>query len=119
MLRLAVIYSCCGTWQVYGFVPDKSSGRIFIFILLIVIHATQTTCKILALGLLAHANPFWLVGYVAADWVLYLTYKVLRRDVVYWVPGFGFFSSLIIRILVKVLVDFTGCIPPRRSLPIV
>ena len=100
--------------EIYGFVPDDSKGRIFVFLLLFVVHATQTICKSVALSLLAETKGFWLLGYIAADWGLYLAYKALRGDLIYWVPGFGTFSSLLIRILLKALVDITGCIHFRH-----
>jgi len=44
--------------------------------------------------------------------LIYLGIKALRRDFIYWIPLEGLWSlevSFLIRIGVKVVVDYTGC----------
>ena len=50
--------------------------------------------------------------------LIYLGTKALRRDFIYWIPFEEVLSSLtvslLIRIAVKVVVDYTGCIHFRH-----
>ena len=49
--------------------------------------------------------------------LIYLGIKALRRDFIYWIPLEGLWSlvgSLLTRIAVKVVVDYTGCIQFRH-----
>ena len=53
-----------------------------------------------------------LVPFIGGEILLYLMWKLLRGDFLYWVRVegvFGVMFSLVVRILVKVVVDFTGC----------
>jgi hypothetical protein len=43
-------------------------------------------------------------------------YKIARRDFWYWPPATGVGSAVIVRGLVKVLVDFSGCVHFRNPL---
>ena len=65
-------------------------------------------------ALLAAAGGATMVwSFVSCEMLIYLAWKVLRGDFFYWfrVEGFlGFFGSFLIRVLVKVIVDFTGCV---------
>ena len=53
------------------------------------------------------------LSFVVGEMALYLVWKVLRKDFMYWfrVGGFlGAFGSFLIRLLVKVIADFSGCL---------
>jgi hypothetical protein len=58
--------------------------------------------------LLAQVNWILLVVYTIVDHAAFLLYKLARGDLAYWIPGFGHPLSLFLRLLVKVIVDFTG-----------
>ena len=54
--------------------------------------------------------------YMAGDMALYLLQKVARGDFHYWFPidgAFGLFVSLVLRVFVKTITDFTGVIQFR------
>jgi len=55
----------------------------------------------------------YLVMYMAGDMALYLLQKVARGDFHYWMPvdgALGLFVSLVARVGVKIVTDFTGLI---------
>ena len=56
--------------------------------------------------------------FVAGDMALYLLQKGVRGDFHYWFPidgAFGLFVSLLLRMIVKILTDFTGVIQFRAD----
>jgi hypothetical protein len=67
-------------------------------------------------ALLAIVGTRWLIAYYASDMCLYFAYKLLRRDFWHWVPLEGAASvlqSVLDRVVIKVLVDFTGIVQMR------
>jgi hypothetical protein len=59
----------------------------------------------------------WVNIYVGADLGLYLMIKILRGDFWYWVPAGGFLEfvlSIVGRIMVKVITDFTSIVQFRH-----
>ena len=55
--------------------------------------------------------------FVVGEMVIFLTYKIARRDFFYWprIPGFlGVVLSLIVRVISKIVTDFTGCLHFRH-----
>ena len=71
-----------------------------------------------SLALLAMVGGQWVLVYLVSDMGLYFVYKILRRDLWHWVPLEGAASvleSVLERLIVKVLVDFTGVIQFRGA----
>ena len=69
-----------------------------------------------ALLMLADTKIF--VAYMAGDHLLYLLQKLVRGDFLYWMPveGVGgLFVSLLMRVAVKTLTDFTGVLQFRGA----
>ena len=67
--------------------------------------------KTLAMVLLGSVSQHAAVIYLGSDILLYLLHKIVRKDFYYWLPLEGFLeilSSLLFRIMVKVLTDFTN-----------
>jgi hypothetical protein len=79
-----------------------------------VFHAAQALSKAVAMGALAGTCWWWLVVYMSFDICLYMLYKIARRDFWYWMPTTGVGLSLLCRGLVKMLVDFSGCVHFRN-----
>ena len=51
--------------------------------------------------------------FVIGELLLYLAWKLARKDFLYWVQvegALGILVSLLSRVLVKVIVDFCGCL---------
>ena len=64
-------------------------------------------------ALLAAVNSTLLVYFVGGELILYLAFKMARSDFYYFLRlegPFGFFASFLTRVIVKVIVDFSGCL---------
>ena len=67
--------------------------------------------------LVASSEKLMLVYFVGGEILLFLAWKLLRGDFLYWlrVEGvLGVFGSFLVRVFVKVVVDFTGCVHFRH-----
>ena len=56
------------------------------------------------------------ISAVCGEMMLYLAWKVLRKDFMYWVRVEGLLGvivSFVERIIIKVIVDFSGCLQFR------
>ena len=79
-----------------------------------VFHAAQVLSKAIAMGALANTCWWWLLVYMSFDICLYMLYKIARRDVWYWPPTTGVGIAVLFRGLIKLLVDFSGCVHFRN-----
>ncbi|GMH95050.1 hypothetical protein TL16_g13066 [Triparma laevis f. inornata] len=99
----------------YGYVPDSSSRRALLFLTMMLMPGVQVLIKgtlVIVLGLARYARE-----YNRGDMLLFLTYKIIRRDFQYWIPLYGvagFAVSLLVRVAVKAIADFTGCLHFRH-----
>jgi hypothetical protein len=98
------------------YLPGTSGGAAAAFVLMFVFHAAQVLSKALAMGALANTCWWWLVVYMSFDICVYMLYKIARRDFSYWVPTASGGVAVLCRVLVKVLVDFSGCVHFRNPL---
>jgi hypothetical protein len=102
----------------YGYIPDAASSRTLTFGCMIINGALLLLVRSVSMALLAMVGGQWLLVYLTSDMGLYLTYKILRRDLWHWVPLEGVASvveSVLERLIVKVLVDFTGVLQFRGA----
>ena len=93
--------------EFYGFTPDNK--RALVFALLFLYHSVWSLGKTFSMAVLAQANWLWVVVYLLSDHCGLILYKLVRGDLIYWVPGLGWPLSILARFIVKVVVDFTGC----------
>jgi hypothetical protein len=71
-----------------------------------------------SMALLAMVGGRWVLAYLVSDMGLYFMYKILRRDLWHWMPlegSAGVLESVLERLVVKDLVDFTGVIQFRAA----
>jgi hypothetical protein len=64
------------------------------------------------------ADKRWFAWFTAGEMGFYLAQKVARGDFHYWFPidgAFGIFMSLLMRIIVKTIADYTGIVQFRGS----
>ena len=98
----------------YGYIPDDHASRGKCFTLLALISALHNLSRSLGCALLAASRGVSMaVLFVGGEIVLFLVYKILRRDFMYWVRvegPIGVVLSICCRVLVKVIVDFSGCV---------
>ncbi|GMI51962.1 hypothetical protein TeGR_g223 [Tetraparma gracilis] len=102
----------------YGYIPDAASSRTLIFGCMIINGALLLLVRSMSMALLAMVGGQWVLVYLVSDMGLYFAYKILRRDLWHWIPLEGAASvveSVLERLVVKVLVDFTGVIQFRGA----
>ena len=75
--------------------------------------------KLGSVALLAVVSPFYLGLYFLADMGLFFLYKLVRRDLTYWVnipsQAKSIFISCILRVTMKCVVDFTVFLQGRHA----
>ena len=73
--------------EIYGFIPDRARMRVLVFAELFTLHSAHAMVRTVTIALLVRTNSCWLVAYMAADFCLFLSYKIARGDLVWFVPG--------------------------------
>ncbi len=73
--------------ELNGFIPDATHMRVLVFAELFTLHSAHAMVRTLTLALLFRTNTRWLVAYMATDFCLFLSYKVIRGDLIFFVPG--------------------------------
>jgi hypothetical protein len=102
----------------YGYIPDAASSRTLIFGCMIINGALLLLARSVSTALLAVLGSQYVAAYYLSDMAMYFIYKALRRDLWHWVPlkgAIGVVETVIERIMVKILVDFTGVIQFRGA----
>ena len=106
--------------RMFGMIPDSSNGRIAAFTSMIVMSAMQIFGRTMAYALLAASSETWLLSMMGGETVLYLLYKVIRGDLIYFLPiehkALSLVVSLICRVVRKLLADVTGLLVERGPL---
>ena len=88
---------------------DTAASKARCFCVLFVVHLVQILLRTATLSLLAATRGWLAAVYLVGDFVVLVAYKAVRRDVLYWAPGFGVPLSLLTRFGVKVFTDSTAC----------
>jgi hypothetical protein len=101
--------------EFYGYIPDSSLGRVWTFVVLFVYHSAHVVGKTMTMALLALTNWRWLAAYMITDIGVFMAYKVARGDLIYWPRGFGIPHSVLARLLMKIIADFTGLDPLQTA----
>ena len=60
---------------------------------------------------LAEIGPNVVGFYLMTEMLLFLVLKIIRGDLVYWIPVnglMGWFIAIFLRVTCKIIVDFTG-----------
>jgi hypothetical protein len=95
----------------YGYIPAKASKRTVVFVSMLLFTAGMLLIRCTTIVLLGLMGGSWAFLYIGADLGLYLLVKILRGDFWYWAPLGGkaeILSSIIWRVTVKIIVDFTS-----------
>jgi len=102
----------------YGYIPNDNALRVRCFALMTMMSALHNLSRSLGCAFLAANGGIMLVMYLSGGEVLFfLAWKILRRDFYYYPRWEGYIInvfSLIERVLMKVIVDYTGCLPFRH-----
>jgi hypothetical protein len=91
----------------YGFVPP--TGRGLVFVLLTVNSTSQFLAKIIPIALLGAVSKTWVLLYLLGDIGLFLLYKIVRKDILYWVPIQSHIGSLAGSLLQRIWLKVRGC----------
>ena len=100
----------------YGYIPDEGIARPLLLVCMALNSALLLLVRAFGAAMLMLVSKRHLAMYMAGDMALYLLQKVARRDFHYWLPvdGVGgLFMSLLLRVFVKTITDFTGVIQFR------
>jgi len=88
-----------------------------IFVCMVANSALLLMMRSLSVAMLMLVQTRYFLIYIAGDMALYLLQKVLRGDFHYWLPidgAVGLVLSLLARVIVKTIADFTGVIQFRH-----
>ena len=102
--------------EFYGYIPDGGC-RTVIFGCMIVNSALLLLTRSFSAAMLMLVNKSYFALYLVGDMALYLGVKAASGDFHYWLPVdsvFGLFVSLLRRVIVKTITDFTGVIQFRN-----
>jgi hypothetical protein len=101
----------------YGYVPANPTKRSIVFVSMMLFSAGMLVLRCMTIVVLGLLGGRWASLYVSADLLLYLLVKILRGDFWYWMPVGGnaeIVMSIIARVLVKVVTDFTSIVQFRH-----
>jgi hypothetical protein len=101
----------------YGYIPAKASKRILVFVSMVLLTVGMLLIRCTTIVLLGLVGGRWVAFYIGADMGLYLVVKLLRGDFWYWAPFGGnaeIVSSILMRVIVKVITDFTSIVQFRH-----
>jgi hypothetical protein len=101
----------------YGYVPSNPTKRSIVFGSMMFFSAGMLVIRCMTIVVLGQLGGSLVSLYIGADLGLYLLVKVLRGDFWYWIPAGGnveILSSIVCRVLVKVVTDFTSIVQFRH-----
>ncbi|GMI30488.1 hypothetical protein TeGR_g8045 [Tetraparma gracilis] len=102
----------------YGYLPDEGNKRTIMYVCIVINSALLLLLRSIGAALLILADAKIFVAYMAGDHLLYLLLKLVRGDFLYWMPiegVSGLILSLVMRVGVKTITDFTGVLQFRAS----
>jgi len=103
--------------EFYGYVKDSNLERISTFVVMMLLAAFHNLSRTIGTALLLAVSGTTTFIFLGAEMAFYIGYKVLRNDFVVWMPGLEgvikYIVALLVHVVTKVLVDFTGMIHLR------
>ena len=100
----------------YGYIPDEGIARPLLLVCMTLNSALLLLMRASSAAMLMLVSKRYLVMYMAGDMALYLLQKLARGDFHCWLPvegALGLLVSLLLRVMVKTIADFTGVIQFR------
>jgi len=102
----------------YGYLPEDNTARGQCFFLMVFIASVHNISRTISIALLASSSKTLAFAFFGCEMVFYVLIKLLRRDFIYWPPLKGkavvFIVSLFARLIIKTIVDFSGCFHMRH-----
>ena len=102
----------------YGYVPNNSGSRTVVFFTMFMFTACHVGVRLIGIALLAVVSPMIAAAVLGGDVLFSMLFKLARNDLRYWLPlegGLSWVVSLVIRIITKLMVDFTVMVQLRRT----
>ena len=65
---------------------------------------SQFLAKIMAIALLGAVSKTWVVAYLVGEMCLFLLYKLLRNDLIYYTPFQSYVGSIAFSLLSRIIV---------------
>ena len=101
--------------EFYGFMPDEPLHRMLNFGSMAAMSSLLLLLRSISSSLLILASPWFFALYVTVDVGIYFVQKAARGDLWYWAPDAGMSFSLLSRLSIKTIVDYTGNIQFRGA----
>jgi len=105
--------------EFYGYVKNTNLERTSTFVVMMLLAAFHNLSRTIGTALLLAVSGSTTFVIMGAEMAFYIGFKVLRNDFVLWIPGLEgalmYIAALIVHVIVKVLVDFTGLIHCRGA----
>mmetsp|Transcript_15445 Transcript_15445/g.30798 ORF Transcript_15445/g.30798 Transcript_15445/m.30798 type:complete len:493 (+) Transcript_15445:35-1513(+) len=101
----------------YGFLPRSLTQRCFVLLMLSGLSFLNLIIRALSLVILAQMSTSLAVAVFGGELGLYFLVKIARGDFQYWIMLYGppgQFASFMMRLLVKLTVDWTACVQFRQ-----
>jgi hypothetical protein len=103
----------------YGYVPTKSGQRSLVFYSMLLFSACHILLRFLGIGMIAVVfSPMITAAILGGDMAFFMIFKLARDDMRYWVRldgALSWISSVVVRFVVKLMVDFTVMVQLRRK----
>eukprot|EP00518_Triparma_eleuthera_P020772 CAMPEP_0197549932 /NCGR_PEP_ID=MMETSP1320-20131121/3695_1 /TAXON_ID=91990 /ORGANISM="Bolidomonas sp., Strain RCC2347" /LENGTH=479 /DNA_ID=CAMNT_0043110229 /DNA_START=103 /DNA_END=1542 /DNA_ORIENTATION=+ len=102
----------------YGYLPSSLKWRGFTLLQLFLIASLNLVIRALSFVILSQRSISMVMMVFGGELALYLVVKILRGDFQYWAPIYGppgVFISFMVRLLIKLCVDWTGCAQFRHQ----
>ena len=100
----------------YGYIPDDHRLRSRCFMLMTMMSTCHNLSRSVGCALLAALGKEMVLSFFGGEVLLYLVWKLVRSDFMAWFPvvgPLGALLSLLYRVFVKIIVDFSGCLHLR------
>ena len=103
----------------YGYIRDDHATRGKCFVLMTIMNALHNLSRSVGCALLAASSSgsLTLLYFIIGEMTVYLLFKIGRQDFFYWVRVEGLLAlnlAFFNRIVVKIIVDFSGCLHMRH-----
>ncbi|GMH65356.1 hypothetical protein TrLO_g12695 [Triparma laevis f. longispina] len=99
----------------YGYIPNTSLRRLGIFVSMFCSSICTILVRTFSLGMLLKISKMGAIIYVVVDLCIFLIFKYLRNDLLYFLQGASYFSSVLERTMAKVVSDYTGMFHLRNT----
>ena len=98
--------------EFYGYVKDTNLARTSTFVVMMLLAAFHNLSRTIGTALLLAVSGSTTFVIMGAEMAFYIGFKVLMNDFVLWIPGLEgtlkYIFALLVHVITKVLVDFTG-----------